>query len=48
MDDPSDDDWVGAYSPPTDDGYRINPSEHAPIKLLVDLWIVITIKYCTM
>ena len=35
VDDPSDNDWVGVYSPPTDDGYRINPSEHAPIKLLV-------------
>ena len=33
--DPSDEDWVGVYSPPTNDGYRINPSEHAPIKLLV-------------
>lgn len=36
--DPSGDDWVGLYSPPTNDGYRINPSEHAPIKLLVIIY----------
>ena len=35
VDDPSDNDWVGVYSPPTNDGYRINPSDHAPLKLLV-------------
>ena len=35
VDDPSDDDWMGVYSPPTNDGYRINPSEHAPIHVLV-------------
>ncbi len=37
VDDPADNDWVGVYSPPTDDGYLINPSEHAPIHVLVSL-----------
>lgn len=40
MDNPSDDDWVGVYSPPTNDGYRINPSEHAPIHVLVCSYII--------
>lgn len=35
VDDPSDSDWIGVYSPPTDDYYKIDPSEHAPIKLKV-------------
>ena len=35
VDDPSEDDWVGLYSPPTSDDYGIDPSEHAPIRLLV-------------
>lgn len=34
VDDPSDDDWVGVYSP--DDGNGVDPSEHAPIKLRVE------------
>ena len=28
-------DWIGVYSPPLDDIYRINPSVHAPIKVQV-------------
>jgi len=35
VDDPADNDWVGVYSPPTNDGYGINPSKHAPIHVLV-------------
>lgn len=32
---PSNTDWVGVYSPPLNDVYRINPAEHAPVKLQV-------------
>lgn len=32
---PSNYDWIGLYSPPQDDIYRINPVLHAPIKVQV-------------
>lgn len=36
VDNPSENDWVGVYSPPVNDSScLINPSKHAPIKLLV-------------
>lgn len=34
---PSSYDWIGLYSPPQDDVYRINPTLSAPIKIQVKL-----------
>lgn len=32
IEDPSDNDWIGVFTPPIDDVYPIDPSEHSPIK----------------
>ena len=32
IEDPSDNDWVGVFTPPIDDVYPIDPTEHSPIK----------------
>lgn len=32
VDEPSEKDWIGVFTPPIDDTYPINPTEHAPIK----------------
>jgi hypothetical protein len=32
VNEPSEKDWIGVFTPPIDDVYPVNPSEHAPIK----------------
>ena len=32
VDEPSENDWIGVFTPPLDDVYPINPSQQAPIK----------------
>ena len=42
VDEPSENDWIGVFTPPIDDVYPINPSQQAPIK-----WKVNTLSHTT-
>ena len=47
---PSDADWIGVYSPPNDNSYPIDPVNHAPIKYQVFIptrcvgWFALVLK----
>ena len=41
VEEPSEKDWIGVFTPPVDGDYPIDPSEHSPIK-----WKVTTTKCC--
>ena len=45
IDEPSENDWIGVFTPPIDDVYPVNPSEHAPIKWKVTNNLMCAIGY---
>ena len=45
IDEPSENDWIGVFTPPIDDVYPVNPSEHAPIKWKVTINLMCAIGY---